>query len=421
MRGGGLVGAQPGSRARVLRGVRAAGQRGVELRGVGAERVRGLRAGQARRAARAGLREHALFHDQLRARGVPDAAVPLVDAAPVGAQQAARDFGRLGCLQAGDRLELRAQRPVGQVFQQGGGRGRVQAGAGQHPAQVLDHIRAGPGALFLLGQRDCLLRRARLLEFSEDARLVRRVRVRVCAAGSPCQTDGATEARLTPRVRASLSAQPACSCAKSSAPCFRGARLEVRGLRELREFALRRRAAVPLLEPRRAGAQIRGDRLAARGEHAHHLAADALDLEAVPVIPGGPFQAEPGGESFLQVLGDDRGDGADVLVVAEGVRGPPFPVVAGLGDVGDLGVDVQLHVAVPGGVLQPVRHGQVGLVPLAGLPAVHAGAVGAGAGVAGLALEVAEPGVHGLPDHVIDLADQGGPVLIAVCVAGLAG
>ena len=43
---------------------------------------------------------------------------------------------------------------------------------------------------------------------------------------------------------------------------------------------------------------------------------------------------------------------------------------------------MQLHVAVPGGVLQPVRHRQVGLVPLAGLPAVDPGAVGAGAGVA---------------------------------------
>ena len=202
---------------------------------------------------------------------------------------------------------------------------------------------------------------------------------------------------------------------------FRSACFEVRGLRELRELALRWRATVPLLEPRRAGAQVRGDRRAARGEHAHHVAADALDLEPVTVIPRGPFQAEPMGESFLQMLGDDRGDRADVLVVAQGIRGPPFPVGGRLGDVGDLGVDVQLHVAVPGGVLQPVRHRQVGLVPLAGLPAVHPGVVGAGAGVAGLALEVAEPGVHGLPDHVVDLADQGGPVLVAVVVAGLAG
>jgi hypothetical protein len=45
----------------------------------------------------------------------------------------------------------------------------------------------------------------------------------------------------------------------------------------------------------------------------------------------------------------------------------------------------------------------------------------AGAGVADLALEVAEPGVHGLPDHVIDLAGQAGPVRIAVVVTGLAG
>ncbi len=68
-----------------------------------------------------------------------------------------------------------------------------------------------------------------------------------------------------------------------------------------------------------------------------------------------------------------------------------------------------------------MRHGQVGLVPLAGLPAVDAGAVGAGAGVAGLALEVAEPGMDGLPDHVVDLGDQPGPVRVALLVVGLAG
>ena len=222
-------------------------------------------------------------------------------------------------------------------------------------------------------------------------------------------------------MRASLSAQPACSLREIQRAFFLRARLEVRRLREVRELALGRRAAVPLLEPRRAAAQIRRDRRAAGGEHAHHLPADALDLEAVAVVPRGPFQAEPGGEGLFQVLGDDRGDRADVLVVTQRVRGPPLPVGTRPGDVGDLGVDVQLHVAVPGGVLQPVRHRQVGFVPLAGLPAVHPGAVGAGAGVAGLALEVAEPGVHGLPDHLVDLGDQGGPVRIAVVVAGLAG
>jgi len=60
-------------------------------------------------------------------------------------------------------------------------------------------------------------------------------------------------------------------------------------------------------------------------------------------------------------------------------------------------------------------------VPLAGLPAVDAGAVGAGAGVPGLALKVAKPSVYGLPDHLVDLADQGGPVGVAVLVACLAG
>ena len=104
------------------------------------------------------------------------------------------------------------------------------------------------------------------------------------------------------------------------------ARGEVRRLRELRELALGRRAAVPLLEPRRAAAQVRGDGLAAGGEHAHHLAADPVDLEPVAVVAGGPFQAEPGGQRFLQVLRHDRGDRADVLVVAQGIRRPPLPV-----------------------------------------------------------------------------------------------
>ena len=200
-----------------------------------------------------------------------------------------------------------------------------------------------------------------------------------------------------------------------------GARFEVRCLREVRELALGWFASVPLLEPRRAVAQVGGDALTPGGEHAHHVAADALDLEPVAVITHGPFQAEPGGEGFFQVLGDDRGDRADVLVVAQGIRGPPFPVGGRFRDMGDLGVDVQLHVAIPGGVLEPVRDRQVGLVPLTGLLAIDPGVVGAGAGVAGLALEVAEPGVDGLPDHVIDLGDHGGPVLVAFLVAGPAG
>ena len=173
-RGGGLVLAQPAARARILRVARVLrlarvarvpGQRVLEPRRVRAERVRGLRAGHARRAVRAGVRDHAFFHGQLRARGIPGTAVPLVDAAPIRAQQAGRHLGRFGCFQAGDRLELRGQRPVGQVLQQRGGRGRIPAGAGQDAAQVLDQVRAGPRALFLLRQRDRLLRRAGQLEF----------------------------------------------------------------------------------------------------------------------------------------------------------------------------------------------------------------------------------------------------------------
>ncbi len=133
-RGGGLVLTQAGARALVLRVFgRVTGERVFELREVRAERAGGLRAGQARRVARAGLGEHAFFHGQLRAGGVPHAAVPLVDAAPVGAQQAGWRLGRLGCLHAQDRLELAAQGAVGEAFEQRSGRGRVLSGAGQGP------------------------------------------------------------------------------------------------------------------------------------------------------------------------------------------------------------------------------------------------------------------------------------------------
>jgi hypothetical protein len=63
---------------------------------------------------------------------------------------------------------------------------------------------------------------------------------------------------------------------------------------------------------------------------------------------------------------------------------------------------MQLHVTVTRSVLQPVRHHQVGLPPLAGLTAVHPLVVRAGSCVAGLALEVAEACVDGLPDHRVD-------------------
>jgi len=49
-------------------------------------------------------------------------------------------------------------------------------------------------------------------------------------------------------------------------------------LREVREFALGRLASVPLLEPRGAAAQIRGDGFAARGEHIALLVAGLAGL-----------------------------------------------------------------------------------------------------------------------------------------------
>ena len=395
----------------------------LELRQVRAERPRGVGAVHARRAAGAREREHALFHGQLRVRGEPHAAVPLVDAAPVRAQQAGRHLGRFRRLQAGHRLELRPQRPVREVFQQRGGRGRVHAGPGQDPAQVLDQVRAGPGALLLLGQRDRLLRRPAHLKLAEDrAGIARAARARARVSPAAVVPHRRRDRREAHAERARERVRPArVQLREVQRAVLGGARLEVRRLRQARQLALGRRAAVLLLELRRAGTQVGGDGLAAGGEQPHHLAGDALDLEAVAVVARLPRQAEPAGQRLLQVLGHDRGDRADVLVVAQGVRRPPLPVGGGLGGVGDLGVDVQLHVAVPGGVLQPVRHGQIGFVPLAGLPAVDAGVVRPGAGVAGLALEVVEPGADGLPDHVVDLGDQGGPVPLPRSVPGLAG
>ena len=204
--GGGLVLAQPATGARVLRVARvvgASGQRGVEPRRVRAEPVCGLRASHARRAARAGLRDHVLLHHQLRARGIPGTAVPLVDAAPIRAQQASRHLRRLGRFQAGHRLEVRGQRPVGQVLQQRGGRGRIPAGAGQDPAQVLDQVRARPRALVLLRQRDRLLRRARQLELRQNRGLrAGRVRGRAAGRGVPHRRRDRGQARRRGSARA---------------------------------------------------------------------------------------------------------------------------------------------------------------------------------------------------------------------------
>jgi hypothetical protein len=61
------------------------------------------------------------------------------------------------------------------------------------------------------------------------------------------------------------------------------------------------------------------------------------------------------------------------------------------------------------------------LVPLAGFPAADPLAVRAGAGVAGLALEVGEARADRLVDHRVYLGDQVRPVPLPCLVSGLAG
>ena len=308
-----------------------------------------------------------------------------VDAAPVRAHQVVRKLRHLGRFQADHRIELRAQRPVRQLLQQSGGTSGVTASPRQDPAEVLNQVRARPGALLLLGQGERLLSGAaqRQCFLARSGRL--RLVVRRVAGG--CVPDRGSDRGERDAERPRELVGPARVQLLGVERAFLApARGEVRRLRELRQLPLRRGATVTLLEPRGAAAQVRGDRLAARGEHAHHLPADAFDLEAVAVIAGRPLKPEPPGEGFLEVLRGHRADRSDVLVVTEGVRGAPLPVFGCPGGVGDLRVDVQLHVAIPGRVLQPVRDREVGLVPLTRLAPVDPRVVGAGTGVARLLL-----------------------------------
>ena len=290
-----LVLAQP--RLGGLRGARIvgpAGQRVLEPRQVRAERLRGVGASHARRALLRRLRDHSVFHGQLRAGGVAHAAVPPVDAAPVSAQQAARHLGRLGSFQAQDRLELRRQRAVSQLFKQRPRLSRVPAVPRQYPAQVLEHVCPGPGALLLLRQRHCSLSGAPLLQLGRDRfPRVGVARLRANAA-RVCVPYRRRDRRERDAERAREPVRPIRVQLREVERAFLAlARGEVRRLRQLRELPLRRGAPVPPLELRRSFAQRGGDRFPARGEQAHHLPADALDLVAVSVVAHHPLQAEP--------------------------------------------------------------------------------------------------------------------------------
>jgi hypothetical protein len=131
-------------------------------------------------------------------------------------------------------------------------------------------------------------------------------------------------------------------------------------------------------------------------------AADAADLEPVPVVARDPLQPEPGAERFLEVLGGDRADGADVLVVAEAVRRPTFAVEADAATCAICewtyrrrGRCAALRAPPPG-----PPHG-TGRSP-GSCPACCA----TRSGCSGLPLEELKAGVEGLPDRGVNLGDQ---------------
>jgi hypothetical protein len=156
-----LIHAEPGPRDARVRGRAGLREDGVELRDAGAERPRGPVARHHRRAFGLCLLDEAFLDHQLGVRGVAGAAVALVDAAAVRAQERRGRLDRLGCLQAGHRLELARQRLVRELLQQPHGGGGVEAGAGQDVAEVPDQV--GPGERGLLPLDSCqrLLRRPR--------------------------------------------------------------------------------------------------------------------------------------------------------------------------------------------------------------------------------------------------------------------
>ena len=273
-RGRGLIHAQPGPRARTVRVLRAAGQRAVELRQVRAERPRGLGAVHARRAARrAPARPCAVPWSAARAwrtarrraagrrcarRRAASWPAPRPAPAPPG-RPPARTPTRSA---RSARSSSSAAAAAGSMPDRGSTRPRYLIRSAR--VQVLLSCCASATAF-------CAARRTSSWLGTGPGSPGPRVRARVPAAVVPHRR----------RDRRQAHAESARELVRPARVHLRdiqravlgGARGEVRRLREPRQLALRRRAAVVLLEPRRAGTQVGGDGLAAGGEQPHHLPA----------------------------------------------------------------------------------------------------------------------------------------------------
>jgi hypothetical protein len=150
-------------------------------------------------------------------------------------------------------------------------------------------------------------------------------------------------------------------------------------------------------------------------------ARDAGDLVAAPVRARNPRHAELCGQLALHRSGRDRLQGAEDRAQARGVKRAPFAVARGPGDPGDLVVNVILRVAVPAGALQPRGDDHVRLLKPAGLAAVDAGAVVAGAGDTGPCLQVLKSSPVGAMQDLLELLLPPGPVRGGPLVSGEAG
>ncbi len=168
-----------------------------------------------------GLRDEPFFEGELTVRGVPGAAVPLIDAAPVRAEQLRRRLDGSGASRqtTGSNSPLSA-RPATCSSSRTAASGSSPVRGSTRP-RCLITIRPGERGLLPLRQRQRHLPRPLRLGPAQPrpaaASAVPKAGPGLAPVAAP-HTDGAIDASEIPSVRASWSAHPARTAAKSTGP-----------------------------------------------------------------------------------------------------------------------------------------------------------------------------------------------------------